>query len=331
MAHSLFYEYAITPDVFHGDYINSDVRLEIILSELLKGIRDNGMIANLNKDGWMKLLERDRLKTILPLIFKDKLIRYLNTLRDRNRLVRHPKATHENPSTDLEWLQIALESHGQIKFDGIIAPSHLLSICETSCSEFIDAVKVLDSPHWSSRRKTLTLSASEPYYRPVLDPVLRHARKLIIVDPFFSPHVAKFTDFLKICAEQMGRRGQSVRKGQIIIHAGNPEKPGVYSESVDKRLDEWEAKIKSMFTTSMPHKINIILRDQRPGGKRFHDRFILTDQCCIDIPLGTDVAHDETPDNTTWCLLDYEDMQQKAQEIQPEMKIYEKLGERLII
>ena len=209
--------------------------------------------------------------------------------------------------------------------------NHSLDICETSCSEFIDAVQVLDSPHWLSRRKTLTLPPSEPYYRPVLDPVLRHARKLIIVDPFFSSHLARFTNFLKICAEQMGKRGQSVLKGQIIIHAGNPEKLGVYSEPIDKRLDEWEAKIKSMFTSSMPHKFTIFLRDQIPGGKRFHDRFILTDQCCIDIPLGTDVGYDSTPDSTTWSLLDYEDMQQKAQEIQPEMKIYEKLGERLII
>lgn len=333
MVHSLFYEYAITPDVFHGDYISADIRLEIILSELLKGICDNGMIANLNKDGWLKLIKNDCLPTLKSANFRDKLIQYLNTLHDRNRIVRHPKSTHGDPLSDLDWLKLALESHGQIKFDGIIASLPLLSTCGQTCEEFLDTSSVLDSEQWNGRRRTLTLASCEPYYRPVLDPILRHAKSLTIVDPFFSPHEQKYKNFLKICIEQMGHRGSSTLNGRVYIHTGDPYTDHNHQESVDDRLGAWERCIKGLFPTSIPHKIKIFIRRKRDDGRgnKFHDRYILTNQCCINIPMGTDTYSESTQNSTTWALLDYEDMQRKSQEIDPAMKIYETLGERLIV
>lgn len=334
MGDRLFHEYAITPDVFHGDYISGDKRLEIILSELLKGICDNGMIANLNKDGWFKVIMNDRLPTIMSPSLKDKLINYLNKLHDRHRLVRHPKSTHGDPSTDIEWLKLALESHKRgIKFDGIIASWPVLSTCGEKHEEFLDILSVLDSAKWNGRRRTLTLASCEPYYRPVLDPILRHAKSLIIVDPYFSPNVQKYKNFLKICIEQMGLRVASTLNGRIYIHTGDPSDPTImrYPESINERLMAWETCIKGLFPASIPHRIKIFIRKKRPDGKRFHDRFILTDQCCIDIPLGTDTYDESTPNSTTWALLDYEDMQKKAEEIDPAMKIYDTLDERLII
>jgi len=331
MADRLFHEYAIIPDVFRGDYISSDKRLEIILIELLKGIRDNGMIANLNKDGWLKFIENDRLPT-MSLSFKNKLLPYLNSLHARNRLVRHPKSTMGEPSTDIEWLKLALESHDRIKFDGIIASEAVIADYGVTCAEFIDVLTILDSTKWNERRRTLTLHACEPYYRPVLDPILRHAKSLKIVDPYFSPHDQKYKNFLKICIEQMGNRGTSILNGRIQIHTGDPTNPDNYCpESVDARLMAWETCIKGFFPISIPHKIQIFIRKKKDDGRRFHDRFILTDQCCISIPMGTDTYRDSTPNSTTWTLLDYEDMQKKAEEIDPAMKIYDTLGERLII
>jgi hypothetical protein len=331
MGDRLFYEYAITPDVFHGDYISGDKRLEIILPELLKGICDNGMIANLNKDSWFKVIMNDCLPTIMTPDFKKKLIFYLNMLQDRHRLVRHPKSTHGNPSTDIEWFKLALESHERIKFDGIIASWSVLSTCGAACEDFLDTLYVLDSAKWNGRRRTLTLNSSEPYYRPVLDPILRHAKSLIIVDPYFSPHVQKYKNFLNICIKQMGSRGASRLSGRIHIHTGDPNEDINHRESVDERLNAWERCIKGLAPASIPHKIQIFIRKKWTRGKRFHDRFILTDQCCVDIPMGTDTYDESTPNSTTWALLDYEDMQKKAEEIDPAMKIYNTLGERLII
>lgn len=330
MSQSLFYEYAITPDVFDASYISGDPRLEVILPELLKGICKNGMIANLNKDGWIKHLENAQLCTVTPIDLKDSLLSLLKHLKDRNRLVRHPKAQGGDPANDLEWLIQALESHSHIKFDGIIATKQLLERSGLGNPDFIDCQKVLNSPSWESRRTTLTLQSCEPYYRPVIDPVLRHAKSLTIVDPYFSPHAPKYLDFLKICIDQMGRRGQSVLPGRIHIHAGDPNSDQYNQETATERLNVWERRLKALYPGSIPHKITVYLRKKKAAGKKFHDRFILTDQCCIEIPMGTDTFTETTPNSTTWCMLDFEDMQMKAEEIDPAMGVYELLDKRLL-
>lgn len=332
MADAIFYEYAITPDVFDASYISSDPRLEVILIELLKGISQNGMIANLNKDNWLKHIENNQLPSIAPSVLRDKIIRYLVLLRDRHRIVRHPRAAGGDPSTRIAWLTLAMESHRNVKFDGIIAGRDVLEESGVHCNEFIDALQCLDSPQWESRRRTLTLPTSEPYYRPVLNPLLRHARSLTIVDPYFSPHEDRFVEFLRICIEQMGLRGGlPVLQGRIQIHSGNPGNDRHNPESFTARLDSWEATIKRLYPTTIPHRIKVFLRDQNYGGKRFHDRYILSDQCCIDIPLGTDTCRTTSSDNTTWCLLDHKDMLLKAQEIDPAMNIYALLDDRQMI
>lgn len=334
MPPSLFYEYAITPDVFDAGYISGDPRLEVILPELLKGISENGMVANLNKDGWIKHLENSRLPAVAALELKDRILRLLGLLKSRNRLVRHPKATDGDPAIDLAWLKLAMESHGHIQFDGIITTKALLDSSGIACSELIDAQKALNSPQWGARRRTLTLQSCEPYYRPVLDPVLRHAKSLTIVDPYFSPHVPKYLDFLKICIDQMGRRGTTILPGRIHIHTGDPSNdnstaPAV-TRTVSDRLDYWERCLKAIYPSSIPHRIKVLLRKKKDSGKKFHDRFILTDQCCIEIPMGTDTFGPATPHSTTWSMLDYDDMQFKAQEIDPPMGVYDLLGERLL-
>lgn len=332
MKKAIFYEYAITPDVFDADFIRNDPRLEVVLVELLKGISRNGMIANLNKGKWLTHIKQNQLPSIASSDLREKIIRCLTLLDDRHRIVRHPKSSSRDAFNYIDWLMLAMMSHENIKFDGIIATRNLLVKSGVSCDEFIDAQKCLDSPQWESRRTTLELSNCEPYYRPVLDPILRHARSLTIVDPYISPHEDKFVKFLKICIDQMGQRnGLPTLSGRIQIHAGNPGNDRRHAESPSERLTSWEATIKGLCAT-IPHnhKITVFLRDQIYRGKRFHDRYILTDQCCIVIPLGTD-TYDETASSTTWCLLDHEDMSLKAQEIDPAVKTYTVLDQRQII
>lgn len=321
MGNKLFYEYAITPDVFENSYFETHPSFYKELPRIMKKILVDGMIANLNKDGWIKHLKSDILPTITNIDFREQLISFLNILHDRNRLVRHPKSDCGEPKTALDWLEIAMESHRQIKFDTIISSEKLIQEYKIEC-DVIDAQKVLDSPEWGYSATTLTLNACEPYYRPVLDPILRHARALTIVDPYFSPHHSRFIDFLKICMEQMGKRGKNGLKGRIIIHAGNPENEK-RPETVTQRLDAWESKIRSIYPSSIPHTIRIYLRERKTGGPRFHDRYIFTDQyCSVHIPMGTDTYSGETSDSTTWALESYEDMIKKQNDIAPENDIF---------
>jgi hypothetical protein len=48
------YEFAMTPDLFDASVANSDGRVSVILFELLRGIAENGLLANLHKDRWLR-------------------------------------------------------------------------------------------------------------------------------------------------------------------------------------------------------------------------------------------------------------------------------------
>jgi len=54
----LFYEYAITPEVFDPSFLERNGATPMILTQLLRGICDNGMISDLHKSKWSKDIAR---------------------------------------------------------------------------------------------------------------------------------------------------------------------------------------------------------------------------------------------------------------------------------
>jgi type IV secretory pathway VirB2 component (pilin) len=120
----VLYEFAITPDVFNRADFDAQPEIGVILVELLRGLRDNGLVANLHKDRWGVHVSTDMLPQ-LPLGLRDKLNTCLALLRDRHRLIRHPASADGNPATDLDWLNLALVSHARIPLRGIVLSQNL--------------------------------------------------------------------------------------------------------------------------------------------------------------------------------------------------------------
>ena len=56
-------------------------------------------------------------------------------------------------------------------------------------------------------------------------------------------------------------------------------------------------------------RFRVSLWASKPGGKNFHDRYILTDQCGIDAPGGLDFVTDATRANLSgWRLLEHDEV-----------------------
>lgn len=151
-------EFAMTPNLFEGAFIENDQSFGVILIEILRGIADNGLLANLNKDRWGKHINEERIQSLPPRI-KGKVICCLNILRDRHRLVRHPKSTKGDPQSDQEWLEVALESHFHIPFSGIILSKNLIDNSGYKDTSFVEFSESLDSKNWLGRRRTQTLNS----------------------------------------------------------------------------------------------------------------------------------------------------------------------------
>ena len=326
----MLYEFAMTPDVFDTSVVGSDQALSVILVELLRGIADNGLLANLHKDRWARHVKEDRIERLSQSL-KDKIIACLNDLHDRNRVVRHPRRMAGDPANDSEWLDLALESHKRVPFYGIVLSQALMVACGHNASAFMELSGALDSPQWLSRQRSLTLKKYEADYRATFAPILRCARALTLVDPYLNNHEPRWFDTIRICSELMGQRGYSPLQGRIYIHAEKKHQESRYDRydlSLKDYLDAWEEKLRPLKRRD-GHRFKVFLWESL--SETPHDRFVLTDQCGVGVPGGLDCRSKSDANSTTWFLLDEKDRKIWLDRVTPETSPYRFLCSREVL
>lgn len=309
----MLYEFAMTPDLFDAAVINTD-NAGTILVQLLRGIAENGLLADLHKNKWSSHIT-SRVNSLQPSI-KDKVMTCLVKLRDRHRLVRHPRCMTGDPITDQDWLNLALESHDRIPFHAIFISQNLKEICTQNCESFVEFSQSLESTQWNaSRTRTISLNKSPADYQNFLRSILRHAKSLVLIDPYINSQMSRYFDTITICSNVMGRRGHERLKGRIHIHAELKRQLPVGKTPLDY-LDTWEEKLCPL-VESDGHRFKVFLWESFPGSETMHDRYILTDQCGISVPGGLDCRTCSHPNRTDWSLLDEETRQLRWKDYDP--------------
>ena len=311
----MLYEFAMTPDLFDASVAETDSRAGIILVELLRGIAENGLLANLHKDRWPRHVTEKRATSLSPAL-KDKVFSCLSVLHDRHRLVRHPKCMAGDPTTDGDWLNLAFDSHDRIPFHAILLSQALMEGCGRQCGAFVEFFGSLDSEQWNGRRKrTLTLTKCHADYRSALGPILRHARSMALIDPWLNCQESRYFDTVAICSNVLGQRGYARLHGRIDIHAeAGRQKPE--GRTVSDHINGWKQKLRPLIATD-GHRFRVFLWESLPGSESMHDRFILTDQCGISTPAGLDCRSHSHANSTDWGLLDEDVRQRRWSEYDP--------------
>ena len=324
----MLYEFAMTPDLFDAAMLEADSASNVILIELLKGIAENGLLANLHKGGWSCHVREERVPTLSPDV-RGKVISCLSMLDKRHRLACHPKCVAGSPATDMDWLNLALESHQGIPFHAIVSSHPLIDDCDQDCDALVEFFSSLDSGKWDGRRRRdLTLTKSPPAYRAALAPILRHAKSLVLVDPWLNSDEARYFDTVTICSNVMGQRGHTRLQGRIHIHgeAGKQKPPG---RSPTDYLNAWDQKLRPLVAVDN-HRFKVFLWESIPGSESMHDRYILTDQCGLSIPAGLDCRTHSYANSTTWSLLDDVTLQLRWSDYDPSASPFNLLGDREI-
>lgn len=318
----LLYEFAITPDVF-DTHVISDLASEKDLKQILKGVRENGIIADLHRSRWSQHVHDIRVPSLRPEV-RDRVLSLLKSLHDRNRIVRHPKRLEGDPTTDEQWLQLAIESHRRVPFTQIIAGRELCDGCTVAGLPLTPLTDVLDSPGWDARKRSKTLTKSESDFRTTLSPLLRHARVIRLIDPYLVPRTARFFATIKLVIELAGKRGYGQPIDcRIDIHAGDPSRydDGDFAgESAQERLSAWQSALRAIDIS--PHRVRVFLWKNYNGGESLHDRFIITDQIGITVPGGLD-CRSYSANTTTWSVMEFEDQQFWATRFDPAGNVYE--------
>jgi hypothetical protein len=240
-------------------------------------------------------------------------IHWLSVLHDRNRIVKHPRGS-KDPATEADWLEIAIEEHGKFGFQGIVHSGEWVARASTASAPVLKLANALDSPRWLELTETQTpaVPTTDAGFRRMIAPVVRHAKKLVLIDRYLTPHEGRFFQTVKIRMELLRHDPRGFRRIPIHIHAGDPgnAEKDRNPEPVDQRLAKWQSALQDFITESWPYRSEVSLwqdrtdrREWSTPGQKFHDRYFLTDQCAVAAQSGLDCSWDEN-NFTTWSLLD---------------------------
>ena len=279
------------------------------------------MISDLNKSIWRKDVAR-RIVEVPSQKTKTDLMTLLSVLNDRNRLVRHPKVSN-GAKEDLEWLTLARQAHERAPLDAIMISSELLMLSGMTDELLVEVGGALESPVWLARKRSETIKQREEDYKGLLPKILRHAKRLYLVDPFFRPDRRQWTDTIKICASLMGQRGGVPLRGTIEIHTGDPSDRRTPREEVQA----WEQWKRTEFVQHYAHTLLISMWRRLDDGERLHDRFLITDQVGFSIAGGLDCLRRPfgVPSDTIWTLMDEDDRQLWLRKFRVGTSPYEKV------
>ena len=307
----MLYHFAITPEVFEPEAINEMTPAGVVLVELLRGMADNGLLANLHAGQWMTHVRRSQEHEDLPTSVRDRIESCLNVLHNRNRLVMHPAGSADYNGNDFRWLHWSIECHRRADnnpLSAVFSSDDYVELSELEDDILIHLSVALDADCWTGRQRSVRFAKIESELRMHLTPIVRYAQKVSLIDPYMTCREDRFFDTVQHCADLLGNRDGRRSPGTIHIHAGDPETIGLeeYRESKDERLNRWKRALEPV-ARHTEHSFRVFLWKRRPGGEKFHDRYVITDQCGLDAPGGLDFLPDteeERANRTTWSLLD---------------------------
>ena len=311
----MLFSFAITPDVFEPWAINDTNREGVIVVTLLRGIADNGLLANLQNGLWLTDVRRIQDEDKASPDLRHKINTCLSVLHDRHRLVKHPKGSHRDEADEYRWLFWALERHQSAaanQFHGIVATEEHIEWSGMADGALVPLPQALDSPCWQNRPRSARFLKTDVELRRYLTPLVRYASVVTLIDPYLSCREGKerFFDTVQHCAALLGNRDGRQEPGEIRIHAGDPldDTEPAHREPAADRLARWKTKLEPVVAQN-GHSFRVSLWANKAGGKNFHDRYILTDQCGVDAPGGLDFVTDATRANLSgWRLLEHDEV-----------------------
>lgn len=291
-------EVSFTPQVFSqdviGDYLWRDA------SRLLELLSVSGVLVGVQSNDWIKAIysQIDTLEG-KP---KAKLLDALSLLKERNRLVSHPKVDGCCPETEEEWLAALRQVDSIRHLDSIYASS-----ATTDYTKHIDELEDINLYQEYGVTGSIQLPTTSTMLKGVLLPFLSYAKKLTIIDPYFYLDQERYQDTLMLVAQSFRERRGKYQKGKIIINC----KWDPYKE--DFRYDDWRCFLAKLHL-KQHHDCIVNIWQPQKGSVKMHDRYIITDQAGLVSAAG--LARDDNQ-NSEWSFKDYSELGKILAQYQP--------------
>jgi hypothetical protein len=171
------------------------------------------------------------------------------------------------------WLANALSQHAREPFHAIIARQNDTQVPAVLVAADIDDTTPLmgASPSWEAARTGADLAAA-------LGPLLKHARDLWFVDPFFDVLDGRYVETLRCCLAAAAAAGNGDATWRIHYREHDRRPP----------IEMVERGVRRTLAGVIPEGQKITLQGwrERAGGADFHARYFLTERGGVSVEAG---------------------------------------------
>ncbi len=319
----MIYVLGIIPNVFEIADKNKDKERE--LDHVWSLFYENALLANLAGGYWIEQVAALRISSNL----KDKIFRHLQKLRELNRIVDFPSSNKKLPKTTQEWIALAIQDVQSHKIDKIIIEEETRTKSKLMNDFFLDfPLEPFDQGLLSIQiNRTFNFRRTYDGLHTALIPLLRYARKVIIIDPFINctkpsekeereknkSYYRKigYKNSLEMCASifhENAFRYADKNLSPCRIDVYSSEKSGLPGSKMNFRLVllDFLQSIASKYDVTIAfHVLGKLIREDQGSHMRNepHDRYILTDQFGVNMSNSINIEKEGDESNVIWQLL----------------------------
>jgi predicted phosphatase len=283
-------EVCITPQVFDNEHLDLSNWKDI--KNLLDAITESGYIVSLNSKDWTKTV-MENIRVLEPKI-KDRLFNVISTLKDRDRIVRHPKSQDIMLDSEDSWYKLAESLDVLRHFYKIITTkaynNEVLTLEELEDLNISQEFGMPGSQHSVKSIENLN---------KILLPFLSYSKKLTIIDPYFYLSSSRYEETLTVVAKCFMERRGELGKGPIIINCKYDDQ-----KHTDYVFNQWQ-KVLVRMTEQFHHTFTINAWCVRDGELKMHDRYFITNQSGLVSAAGADK---DDKQQSEWSLKTHRDL-----------------------
>lgn len=184
---------------------------------------------------------------------------------------------------DASWLDNAVNEHSRHPFRAVIARNNPTKRPEILCENEIFAPHC---PDWNIPHG-ITVPRKAPEMAAAVRHMLSCCRWVKFIDPYIWPGESRYE--------------RSLQAFMAILASDRPVNPPESIEIHTKEIDSPEDIIRKRFQEVIPIGLTVTLCqwEERPGGQKLHNRYILTDIGGVSFHHGLDIGSDGETDDLT--------------------------------
>jgi len=292
----LFHEYALTPQIFEKSYLERDSSLPIYLKFFLINLRNSGLLANMNNNEWLKVV--NHFKSELSPKLRDELSKIFEELSKRNRIVTHTSVTKDSLNAESDWIDLALQEEELKPYQAVFFTGSL----EERHKKMTTLEKYMEN-HLVCNEDTPLLYQTLENMERYLTNFLAYAKRLILIDPYFT--FGKDDDKALLLFSELfaRRRGNRMKNRKILIHIFYNKKDRYHDPDTADYQQKWSTLFQEIYE-KYGHDIRLNIWND----KNMHDRYMITDQGGISSSNGFGVFASRKPH---WSLLKSDEVREQ--------------------